>query len=216
MFCAACWKRNRAHVAEVVISSVSPEQLLSGKVLGVGAVGLTQLLIWGAASFAMFHARDAVLSRLGAPHLPLDIPAISVSMAILLVAFFVLGYTFYAALFATVGALVNNEYDAQQAQLPIVLMLVTSMLFVPPILSSPEGIFARVLSALPFSAPIVTPLRLSLVPPTPLETAMSLLCLVASSYIAIFVAARIYRVGLLMYGKRPSPRELWRWLHHER
>jgi len=209
-------EEKQTHVAEVVISSVSAEQLLSGKVLGVGAVGLTQLFIWATASFAMIHVRDRVLSWIGAPHLALELPTISISMAALLLAFFVLGYTFYAALFATVGALVNSEMEAQQAQLPIVLMLVTTMVFVEPILSTPDGAFARVFSALPFSAPIVMPLRLSLVPPTRLETVLSLLCLVAGCYIVVFVAARIYRVGLLMYGKRPTVRELWHWMRYER
>jgi ABC-2 type transport system permease protein len=208
-------EEKQTHVAEVVIASVSAEQLLSGKVLGVGAVGLTQVFIWATASFAMFHARDRVLSWIGAPHMPLELPAISASMAALLLAFFVLGYTFYAALFATVGALVNSEVEAQQAQLPIVLMLVSTMVFVEPILSMPDGSFAHVLSALPFSAPIVMPLRLSLVPPSQLETVLSLLCLVAGCYVAVFVAARIYRVGLLMYGKRPSARELWHWVRYE-
>ncbi len=203
-------EEKQSRVAEVVIASLSTEELLTGKVLGVGAVGLTQMLIWGLAALGIFALRDPLLTRIGAPHPPLGLPAIPPGMAALLIAFFVLGYTFYAALFATAGSLVSSEMDAQQIQIPIGLLLATTMVSVAPILSSPDGGIAHVLSILPFSAPIVMPLRLSLISIKPLEVGVSLFSLVAGCYIAVFLAARIYRVGLLMYGKQPSPGELWR------
>lgn len=207
-------EEKQTRVAEVVVSSVRARTLLEGKVLGVGAVGLTQTLIWLGAGVLLFEVREPVLTRLGAPQLPMMFPDISFGMGVLLVTYFLLGYMFYASLFAAVGALVNSEQDAQQVQMPIAMLLVASALFVQPILFSPDGALAQALSLIPFSAPIAMPLRLSVIPVDEIEVAMSLISLVIGCYAAIWVAARIYQTGLLMYGKRPSFREIIRWLRY--
>ena len=199
-------------VAEVVVSSVSPHKLLAGKVLGIGAVGLTQQLVWISAAVALFEVRAPLLARLGAPALPLQFPSISPGLAAILLLFFVLGYTFYASLFAAVGAMVSSEQDAQQAAMPVMLLLVASIIFIQPIMVNPTGRLATVMSWLPFSAPVVMPLRLSVAPVSPLEIAGVVATLGLACAAAVWVAARIYRVGLLMYGKRPTLRELARWV----
>jgi len=137
-------------------------------------------------------------------------------MWVVLLLFFLLGYTFYAALFAAVGATLSSEHDAQQAQLPVVALLISTILLIPPVLARPDGPLAKLLSGLPFSAPIIMPLRLSVVQLPPAEIALSLLVVFAGCYIAVFIAARIYRVGMLMYGKRPGVREMARWLTRAR
>jgi ABC-2 type transport system permease protein len=199
-------------VAEVVVSSVPSTTLLAGKVLGVGAVGLTQQLIWVIASVAMFKLREPVLNRIGINTLPFQLPEISIGFAILLLVFFLLGFIFYAALYAAVGASVNTEQEAQQAVQPMLILLVATAIFINPILMNPTGQLATVMSLLPFSAPIIMPLRLALVTVPWFELIVSLLGLALSCWAAVWIAARIYRVGLLMYGKRPSLKELRRWV----
>lgn len=205
-------EEKQTRVAEVVVSSVSPTTLLGGKVLGVGAVGLTQLLIWMTVSYFMMEYRTTLLARFGASAMPLQLPSISFMMVVVLVVFFLLGYTFYAALFAAIGSMVNSEQEAQQAQLPAVMLLIATVMFLQPVLSNPDGTLAMSLSWLPFSSPIVMPLRMSAVNVGAWQITLSILCLVASCYIAVVIAARIYRTGLLMYGKQPELREVLRWM----
>ena len=205
-------EEKQTRVAEIVVSSIRPTTLLAGKVLGVGAVGLTQMLIWGAASITMAKFRVALLERFGVSAAPIQFPEVGWGQAVLLVLFFVLGYTFYAALFAAIGATVSTEQEAQQAQMPVVLLLVISIMFLQPVLNNPEGTLAVTLGWMPFSSPIVMPLRMSAVTLAPWEIMGSLGALAAGCYIAVNIAARIYRTGLLMYGKRPTLREMARWV----
>ena len=203
-------------VAEVVVSSVPAETLLAGKVLGVGAVGLTQQIIWVTASVAMFKLRAPLMARLGVPTTPFQMPEISVGFAILLLLFFFLGFIFYASLYAAVGASVNTEQEAQQAMLPLLTMLVATAVFINPILVNPTGRTAVVMSILPFSAPIIMPLRLAIGSVPWIDMAVALVALALSCIVAVWLAARIYRVGLLMYGKRPTMREMARWVSYSR
>ena len=205
-------EEKQTRVAEIVVSSVKPTTLLAGKVLGVGAVGLTQMLLWGAASVAMAKYRVSLLDQFGVSAVPIQLPTVGWGQAALLILFFVLGYTFYAALFGAIGATVSSEPEAQQAQMPVVLLLVISIMFLQPVLNNPEGALATNLSWLPFSSPIVMPLRMSAVTVPPWEIGLSLFALTAGCYIAVYVAARVYRTGLLMYGKRPTFREIVRWV----
>ncbi len=150
-------------VAEVVISSVSTDTLLAGKVLGVGAASLTQIVIWAFTSMLVYRGRGMILARFGIGNVPIPIPHIGVGVAVLLLAFFVLGFTFYAALFAAMGSTVTNEQDVQQALMPVMLLLVASIVFIQPILLDPTSNLSKVMSWLPFSAPILMPLRMTII-----------------------------------------------------
>jgi ABC-2 type transport system permease protein len=205
-------EEKQSRVAEIVVSSVRPTTLLAGKVLGVGAVGLTQMMIWGVASVLMAKYRVALLQSFGASAIPLQLPSIGWEQTVLLALFFLLGYTFYAALFAAIGATVSSEQEAQQAQMPVVLLLVNSIMILQPVLNNPEGALAMNLGWLPFSSPIVMPLRMSAVNLRPWEIGLSLFALAAGCYIAVYIAARVYRTGLLMYGKRATLGEIARWV----
>ncbi len=207
-------KTNR--VAEVVVSSVPPETLLAGKVIGVGGVGLTQQVIWALTTFAMMKARAPIMEKMGLTAAPFSMPDIGWGTAVLLVVFFVLGFTFYAALYAAAGSAVNTEQEAQQVVQPLILMLVGTAVFIQPILVNPGSRMAQIMSWMPFSAPIIMPLRLSMTSVPPLEIALTLLGLVAACFGAVWVASRIYRVGLLMYGKKPTLREMARWVTYSR
>ena len=205
-------EEKQTRVAEVVVASVSPTRLLTGKVLGVGAVGLTQMLLWIATGAAMLRAREAVLARLGITTAPLILPHIEPAQLVLLVFFFLLGYLFYASLFAAVGAMVSTEQEAQQAQLPVAMLLVLSIAFLQPALEAPDSPLAVNLSVLPFSSPILMPLRMSTVAVPTWQIGLAIAELMLACVVAVWLAARIYRIGLLMYGKRPTLREVFRWV----
>jgi ABC-2 type transport system permease protein len=205
-------EEKQSRVAEVVLSSVSSDTLLLGKVLGIGGVGFTQLIIWTATSAALMAVRAPLLQRFGIAADSFALPDVTFGLAVIILLCFLLGFLFYAALFAAVGAMVSTEQDAQQAQLPIVLLLVLSLAMVQGILTNPDGSLATLLTLLPFSAPIVLPLRLSLAPVPLVESIGALVILALTSVLATLGAARIYRTGVLMYGKRASLREAWRWM----
>ncbi|MGV3709203.1 MAG: ABC transporter permease [Gemmatimonas sp.] len=205
-------EEKQTRVAEVVIASVSSTKLLLGKVIGVGAVGFTQLVLWMAMSFVMWQIRSPILARLGAPQMSTGLPDITVGTGLILLAFFVLGFMFYAGLFAAVGATVNSEQEAQQAQMPVVLLLVCSVMFVQNVLMTPDSGLARALSLMPFSAPIVMPLRMTVAPVPALDTAMALVSVALGALFTTWLASRIYRVGLLMYGKKPTMGEIMKWV----
>ena len=202
-------------VAEVVVSSVKPDTLLAGKILGSGMVALTQVTAWLVMTLLMYQVRGPLLGLFGvqgAAAAALKVPSVTPLVGIALILLFVLGFIFYAALFGAVGAMVSNQEDVQQAAMPVMLLLVSSIIFMQPILLNPSSTLAVTMSLLPFSAPLMMPLRMALVAVPWYEIVGSLLSVVVGCWIAIWLSARIYRVGLLMYGKKPSFRELGRWI----
>jgi ABC-2 type transport system permease protein len=202
-------------VAEVVMSSVKPDILLAGKVIGIGAVGLTQQVVWFG-SAGVFIAYGAVMAKaMGMPEMKnVTFPTVSLPLAGALILFFLLGYTLYSAMFAAVGAMVGTQEEAQQAAQPVVMLLIASIIFVQPIMLNPSGKLGVAMSLIPFTAPIIMPLRMSAVQVPAIEVAGSLLGLGVACWAAIWASARIYRVGLLMTGKRPNLKELARWIKY--
>lgn len=202
-------------VAEVVVSSVKPDALLAGKILGVGLVALTQVFVWTVVAAALLAYAVQIVMAFGgaaAAAAGIHMPSVSPMVGIVLFLFFVLGFMFYASLFAAVGAMVSNQEDVQQAQWPVMMPLIAAIIFMGPVLANPSSTLSRVVSWIPFSAPIIMPMRMSLIPiPWP-ELGATLLGMVLACWLAVWVSARIYRVGLLMYGKRPSLPELIKWI----
>ncbi|MDB4883059.1 MAG: hypothetical protein JWL95_1825 [Gemmatimonadetes bacterium] len=208
-------------VAEVVVSSVNTNTLLAGKILGVGFVAITQVVAWVALIATTMIYVLPLLAKPGALDPTSDpiggsLPSIQLGTALALLAFFVLGFIFYSSLFAAVGAMVNSQEDVQQASMPVMLLLVSSVIFMGPIMTNPGSAIARTMSLIPFSAPILMPLRMTLVPVPWYEVAGSIIGVMLASLASIWMSARVYRVGLLMYGKRPSLAELARWIKHAR
>jgi ABC-2 type transport system permease protein len=202
-------------VAEVVMSSVKPDILLAGKVIGIGAVGLTQQLVWFGSAGAFIAYGAAMAKAMGMPEMKnVTFPTVSLPLAGALILFFLLGYTLYSAMFAAVGAMVGTQEEAQQAAQPVIMLLIASIIFVQPIMLNPSGKLGVAMSLIPFTAPIIMPLRMSAVQVPPLELAGSLVGLGIACWAAIWASARIYRVGLLMTGKRPSLKELARWIRY--
>lgn len=209
-------------VAEVVISSIKPELLLAGKVAGAGAVGLTQQVLWIAISaYLITNFAPLVLKSAGVPvsggggaALGVSFGGLTVGLFIVIVLYFLFGFVFYASLLAAAGSMVNTEQDAQQAAMPVMYLLIGSWLFVNSVIVNPTGTIARVLSWLPFSSPIIMPMRMGLSPVPWTSVVGSLAVCALGCVLAIWLAARIYRVGMLMYGKRPSLAEVARWVRY--
>jgi len=201
-------------VAEVVMASVKPDILLAGKILGVGAVGLTQQIVWFGSAGA-FIAYGAVMAKsMGAPALNFTFPTVTPLLFVSLMLFFVLGYVLYSSMFAAVGAMVGSQEEVQQAAQPVVLLLIASVIFIQPIMLNPSGTLAVAMSIIPFTAPTIMPLRMAATHVPPIELAASLLGLAITCVVTIWAAARIYRIGLLMTGKRPTLPELIRWIKY--
>lgn len=203
-------------VAEVVMSSVPTDTLLAGKVLGVGAVGLTQQILWIATTYILLKLREPIMAKLGAPTMNFSLPDISLAAGVLFLLFFLLGFIFYSSLYAAVGASVNSESEARQAASPLMIMIVSTAVFIQPVLLNPTGTTARVLSLIPISSPIIMPIRMAVTGVPPLEMTASLAFLAIGCVAALWLASRIYRVGLLMYGKRPTMKEMARWVSYAR
>jgi len=203
-------------VAEVVMSSVPTDTLLAGKVLGVGAVGLTQQILWIATTYVLLKLRTPIMAKLGAPTMSFTLPDISLAAGIIFLLFFLLGFIFYSSLYAAVGSSVNSESEARQAATPLLVMIVSTGVFIQPVLLNPTGTAAKVLSLVPISSPIIMPIRMAVTGVPSIELAASLVFLALGCVAALWLASRIYRVGLLMYGKRPTMREMARWLSYAR
>jgi ABC-2 type transport system permease protein len=201
-----------SRVAEVVVASAPADTLLAGKVFGVSAVAITQVIAWAVTSTVVYRARGFVLNRFGMDAPAISFPSIAPGTAIVLALFLLLGFLAYAALYAGMGAMVSNQDDAQQAAMPVTMLVVCAVVLIPPILLEPTGTLARLGSWFPFTAPILMPVRMSLIQVPSYEVAGTLLGVAAGGAVAVWLAARIYRVGLLMYGKRPNLRELIRWV----
>jgi ABC-2 type transport system permease protein len=199
-----------SRVVEVIVSSISSSQLFAGKLIGVGAAGLTQFLVW-TASLAALSLYGVALATAGG----VDLPDVSWLVLVSFVAFFLLGYFLYAALYAAVGAAVNTIQEAQHLVFPVLMPLVLGVMFFPAVLQSPDSTLSTVLSLIPPLTPLIMFLRITVVAPPAWQIALSILLTLATIAGITWVAARIYRVGILMYGKRPTFPEIVRWVGRE-
>ena len=224
-----------SRIVEIMISSVKPFQLMMGKILGTSLAGLTQFLVWGLLlmmfSYLMISAfgiesttqnNELLLNSSGNMTMnqeALDMISAFISLPILniLIAFllyFLGGYLLYASLFAAIGAAVDNQTDAQQFVMPLTIVLILAlyagMLTVP---EDPNGTVAILLSHIPFTSPVVMLMRIPYGVPV-YEQIISIIILYLTFVLCIWLAAKIYRVGILMYGKKPSYKELIKWLKY--
>jgi ABC-2 type transport system permease protein len=195
-----------SRVVEVLLSSVSAKELMAGKILGVGAVGLTQMMIW--ATFGAVIGSPifvAAKSMMKDVHLPL---AVVVAFPV----FFVLGYLLYSSMYAAVGAMVNSDEEAQQMQWPVLAPLISCAVFASMVVRTPDSPLAMALSMFPLTAPIIMFVRITVATPPAWQIALSVSLLVATIYGMVWLCSRIYRVGILMYGKRPTLPEILKWI----
>ncbi|MCC7318315.1 MAG: ABC transporter permease [Bacteroidales bacterium] len=231
-------KTNR--IVEVIISSVKPFHLMMGKITGIALVGLTQFLLWVVLTggiflvFTAFFGSEATMTNAmpaaGMMNQNMDMGGVasqqamaqifdvihSINFGVIIFSFvfyFLGGYLLYAALFAAIGAAVDNEADTQQFMLPVSLPLIGGIVVSNFVVNNPDGPIAFWLSMFPLTSPVLMMVRIPFGVPY-YELAASMLLLVAGFIFTTWIAAKIYRTGILMYGKKVNYKELWKWLRY--
>ncbi len=226
-------KTNR--IIEIVVSSVKPFYLMTGKIIGTSLAGITQFIVWGVllliftsiissifgisstyedSQIVLNASQDSAVSAaaLGMISAFINLPLTNIMIAFVL--YFLGGYLLYASLFAAIGAAVDNQTDAQQFIMPITIILIVALyvgiLTVP---EDPNGIVAQIFSFVPLTSPVVMMMRIPHGVPL-IEQIISIIILFLSVILIIWIAAKIYRIGILMYGKKPSYKELIKWLKY--
>jgi ABC-2 type transport system permease protein len=192
-----------SRVFEVLLATIKPDELLAGKILGVGAVGLTQVGIWMVAA-GLLAARMGATSGI----------QLSTPQVVFFIVYFALGYALYSAVAASLGAMTNSEQELQQLNMFMMIPLFFSMLMLMPVVTNPNSMLSRIISQIPFCAPLLMDLRISISMPQPWEIALSIGLILVTIYAVLWVSSRIYRVGILMYGKKPNLPEILRWLKY--
>lgn len=217
-----------SRIVEVIISSVKPFQLMMGKILGVALVGLTQFVLWILLTIIILTVAE--LAFLDANVMATEMNSSDQSVILAQVAeftgginllqiflafifYFLAGYLMYSALFAAVGSAVDAEADTQQFILPITIPLILSFVLITPIMENPDGTLAFWMSMIPFTSPVIMMVRLPFGVAN-WELALSIGILIASFIGTTWLAGRIYRTGVLMYGKKATYKEIWKWLKY--
>jgi ABC-2 type transport system permease protein len=202
-------EEKQSRIIEVIISSISPLELMFGKLIGIGLVGLTQFSIWSifAAILPGILAATSVAKGVSLP----DVPKF---LLVCFVIYFILGYFLYSTLFALVGATVSSEQDAQSAQMPITMLLIIATVFSSLIIRDPNSTASTVLSLVPFFSPILMFLRIAVQTPPLWQILLSFAIMIITIIGCSWLSAKIYRVGILMYGKRPTIPEMIKWLRY--
>lgn len=192
-------KSNR--IIEILVSSCNPNELLAGKVFGLSALGLTQILIWMMIGIAL--AGSAVI--------PLD----AFKNILPMLVYFILGFIFFTTLFVGIGSIVSTEQEAQQITSYLSIIMVIPVVIVFPAMQNPDSTIIKVLSYIPITTPSVMLLRLNIAPVPLWEIAATLGLLIVSTLITIKFSAKIFRIGILAYGKMPNIKELKSWLREK-
>ncbi len=223
-------KNNR--VVEIIISSVKPFELMMGKILGVTLVALTQFLVWitmsvigalflntgfsamknqipGGESAEMLQKFDLkqVAGEISHTLLDMNFPLI----IFVFIVFFLLGYIFYSSMYAAIGSAVDNETETQQFTLFAIIPLMVGMYGSFTIMNNPDGPLGFWLSMIPFTSPVAMIARIPFGVPA-WQIAVSMLILVGTTLLMVYLAAKIYRVGILMYGNKATAKEIWKWI----
>ncbi|MBC7384366.1 MAG: ABC transporter permease [Bacteroidia bacterium] len=224
-------KTNR--IVEVIISSVKPFQLMMGKIIGIAFVGLTQFILWivlvallsipvsalvmnfmDVGTEALTKGNDTLnqAKNAGVENFLSDLGNFNFGLLIgMFIFYFISGYLFYGALFAAVGSAVDNETDTQQFMMPITMPLIFSIALAQSVVvNSPNGSLSVWLSMIPFSSPVVMMVRLPFGIPT-WQIIASMICMALGFIFTVWLAGRIYRIGILTYGKKPTYKEIWKW-----
>jgi ABC-2 type transport system permease protein len=201
-------KTNR--IVELVIASVRPTELMLGKIVGIGLVGLTQYLVWSLVAMNLSILGIAGLMAAGESGAPL----IPLSMIGYFILFFILGYFLYASIYTALGAPFNTDQEAQQLSIIPTMLIVSGMAVYPAVMNNPNGPIAVAASLFPFTAPLIMYLRTAIAEPPRWQIGLCIVILILSTIGIAWLAGRIYRVGILMYGKKPTIPEILRWVRY--
>ncbi len=233
MIMSSVIEEKSSRIIEVIVSSVKPFYLISGKIVGTSLAGITQFLAWGILFYGfsffisstfgitstydnnefMLAAESSAISDASLNMLSsfFNLPLVNILIAFIF--YFIGGYLLYSSMFAAVGAAVDNQTDAQQFMLPITLIVIIALYVGIFTAENPDGIVSVIFSMIPFTSPIVMMMRIPNGVPI-FEQVVSLLILFLTVILIIWIAAKIYRIGILMYGKKPSYKELIKWLKY--
>lgn len=196
-------EEKEGRIMEILLSSISPTQLLAGKILGLGALGLIQVLFWIGAGMALLTAAATILTMIG-------VIKLSLSTVGLGVAYFILGYLLFATLMAVAGSMGTTQRESQQIAGIFSITAAVPWMTMGIIFANPNSAIAVALSYFPLTAPVMMLLRLGITNVPAGQIAISMTLLAASIALSLWAGAKVFRVGLLMYGKRPSLKDLGR------
>ena len=208
-------------IVEVIISSVKPHQLLFGKIIGVCLVCLTMFLIWGGFAILLLMNINPILGLFGVQGIPPEFTEITdiikstgPSAFLYFLIYFVSGFFLFSTVYAAAGAICNSEEEAQQVATPLVMMLILPFMLMFGLFRAPDATLTIVLSHIPFFSPLLMFMRINVLTPPLWEILLNIAVMIATIFGAVLVMGKIYKIGILMYGKRPTLSELWRWLHY--
>ncbi|HEY0048973.1 MAG TPA: ABC transporter permease [Pyrinomonadaceae bacterium] len=202
-------EEKETRIAEILFSSAKPFELMMGKLVGVGLAGLTQLAIWLSSALILLVFGATTMDAAG---IPFSMPNITPLSIIYFLTFFMLGFCLYATIFALIGSMVTTVQEGGQfAMLPVIILL-AGFYCIFPIVRDPNSTVSFWVSIAPFLATITMPVRIAIETPPFWQIALSVLFNVAAIFGLVWVAARVYRVGMLMYGKRATIPEVWKWI----
>jgi len=201
-----------SRVIEVVLSSLTPFELMLGKLLGICLLGLTQLAVWLGTMLVV--TAPGVAATLAFLPPGVSLPTLSAAMLINFVLLFILGFLAYATLYAAIGASFNNLQEAQQASGIAMVFVVIPVMIMYPVINDPNSTMATVLSLIPMFTPLLMPLRIAVDMPPLWQLALAYVLTIGFVIGMVWICARIYRVGILMYGKKPTFQEIWKWMRY--
>lgn len=198
-----------SRIIEVLLGSANPFQLMAGKIIGQGSVGLTQYIIWSVFGI--------LLVLYGGNVMPLSAKYFSFSPTIFIyfILFYLLGYLFYASLFSAIGAITNSDQESQQLIFPVIMFLIVPLMMLGVLVKNPDSTLITTMSMIPFFSPIMMFGRINISNPPFIEVAGSILILIVSIVFLIWIVSKIFRVGILMYGKRPTLPEIIKWFSYK-
>lgn len=215
MIVRAILEEKQSDIVEIMVSSLRPWELMLGKIVGVGAVGIAQMAVW-ALVFALAAVYGLTAGASALAEAGIDIASIPIPWGTLVLMFFflVFGYLLYAGMFAGAGATISNEHDAQQVMLPITMLIILPFIATQGVIQSPNAGWGVILSLVPFFSPLVMPARLFATSVPVWQWLVSLVLLGVFVLGAAWVAGRIFRVGILMKGQRANLPQVLRWIRH--
>jgi len=203
----AILEEKTSRIMEVMLSTASAKEMMAGKILGVGAVGLTQVAIW-AGTAGLVSAGTLVASA------GMMKGVFSVKLLLSFAVFFLLGYILYSTLCAAIGSMVNSEQEAQQLQFVVMMPLILSIVVIVNVFQHPSSSLAFWGSIFPFTAPLVMFARIAMETPPWWQIALSIGLMLGAIYAMVLLCGRIYRIGILMYGKKPTLPEIMKWIRY--
>ncbi len=208
------YEEKQSRVVEVIISSCKPFQLMAGKVLGVGAGGLIQYTIWAVVAALLTIYSGSIMQLFSASARAFAIPTIPITVLVYFIIFFILGYLLFATIYAALGAMVNTDQDAQQFQFPVMMFIIMAFILAFYIIKNPTANLSKIVSLIPLFSPITMFTRIAIQMPPFGEILLSIVILILTIIFLIWLAGKIFRVGILMYGKRPTLPELINWIRY--